>query len=124
MKKFICIAVSLALAGCATGRTGANYVPIVDMKNRDSVKYWQDLRECQEYAAQAAGAAEQAAAGAIAGALFGAVLAAAAGSGYSRNSAAAVGAVSGAAGGAVSGERDQRTIIRTCLTNRGYSVLQ
>lgn len=117
----ICIAL---LAGCATGPTGANYRPIVDLKNSNPSKYEIDLRECQAYAAQSAGAAEQAMAGAAAGALFGALLAAAAGGGYSRDQNAKVGAVVGMAGGAVEGEREQRSIINRCLHGRGYTVLK
>lgn len=124
MKRAICIAVSIVLAGCATGQTGENYRPIVDTKGRDAAQYENDLRECQAYAAQAAGAAQQAAAGAAAGAIFGALLTAAAGNNYSRNRSAMVGGLLGGAGGAAQGETDQRNIIRTCLNNRGYSVLQ
>lgn len=122
MKKAVAVlcAVSM-LAACAN--TGAGYRPLIDSKGVDFNRYEGDLRECQAYAAQVSGAAERAAAGAIVGALLGAALAAAAGSNYSRNSTAAVGAVSGAASGGAAGERDQRTVIRRCLGNRGYSVL-
>lgn len=117
--------ISLALlAGCATGPTGANYRPIVDLKNNSSSQFEIDLHECQNYAAQAAGAAEKAAGGAVAGALFGALLAAAAGSNYNRGQNAKVGAVMGMAGGAVEGEHDQRSIINRCLSGRGYHVLK
>lgn len=123
MRKAVAVlcAVSM-LAACAN--TGAGYRPLIDSKGVDFNRYEGDLRECQAYASQVSGAAERAAAGAVIGALLGAALAAAAGSGYSRNSTAAVGAVSGAASGAAGGERDQRSVIRRCLHNRGYSVLQ
>ena len=112
------------LGGCATRPSGEHYRPIVDLKGADATRYEADLSECQAYARQVAGAAEQAAAGALAGAVFGTLLAAAAGRGYSRNQHAAVGAVTGAAAGAVEGERDQRAIITRCLSGRGYSVLR
>jgi outer membrane lipoprotein SlyB len=86
------------------------------------VQYEQGLRECQAYAAQAAGAGEQAAAGTVGGAIFEALLAA--GGRASRNHSALVGGLLGGAGGAAKGETDQRNVIRTCLNNRGYSVLQ
>ena len=123
MRKAVAVlcAVSM-LAACAN--TGPAYRPLIDSKGVDFNRYEADLRDCQNYAAQVSGAAERAATGALVGALFGAALAAAAGSGYSRNSSAAVGAVSGMAGGAAGGERDQRNVIRRCLNNRGYSVLQ
>lgn len=110
------------LAGCAN--TGANYRPIVDTKGiGDMTRYESDLRECQLFATQTAGAGEGAMAGALAGAALGALLAAAAGSRYSRNQHAGVGAVAGAAAGAGQGETDQRTIIRRCMAGRGYNVL-
>jgi outer membrane lipoprotein SlyB len=118
------VAIALALAGCATHNTGANYRPVIDKKGIDQTQLDTDLQECQRYATEVANAAEQAATGAVAGALFGAVLAAAAGGGYSRSQHAAVGGVTGAAAGAVSGERDQRNIIRRCMSGRGYNVLQ
>jgi outer membrane lipoprotein SlyB len=111
------------LVGCAA-TSGANYRPIVDSKGVDLNRYESDLRECQSYALQTAGAADSAAAGAVAGALLGAVLAGAAGRNYSRSSSARVGAVSGAVGAGVEGERNQRTIINRCLGGRGYKVLQ
>ena len=68
----------LSLGGCAAPG-GAHYRPIVDTKGVDLNRYEADLRECQSYATQTAGAAESAATGAAAGALFGAVVAAAGG---------------------------------------------
>jgi uncharacterized protein YcfJ len=124
MKKIIAVTLCLALTACATRPTGENYRPVIDTKGADITRLEEDLRECQAYAARVAGAAEQAAAGAVAGAVLGAMLAAAAGSRYSRNQHAAVGAVAGLSGGAVSGERDQRDVIRRCMTGRGYNVLQ
>ena len=115
--------VPVSLFGCAA-TSGANYRPIVDNKGVDLNRYESDLRECQSYATQTAGAADSAAAGAVAGALLGAVLAGAAGKNYSKSSSARVGAVSGAVGAGVEGERNQKTIINRCLAGRGYSVLQ
>lgn len=125
MKRTLVAVLAVAIvAGCA--HTGANYRPIIDTRGGsvDLNRYEADLRECQQYAAQTAGAAESAAVGAAAGAILGAVLAAAAGRSYDRAATARVGAVSGAVAGAGSGETDQRNIIRRCLAGRGYSVLQ
>jgi outer membrane lipoprotein SlyB len=115
--------VATLVSGCA-GPTGANYRPIVDTKNVDLNRYEVDLRECQSYATQTAGAGESAAAGAVAGAALGAILAAAAGSRYDRTSTAKVGAVTGAVGAGAQGEGNQRNIIRRCMGGRGYNVLQ
>jgi outer membrane lipoprotein SlyB len=124
MQKIIATVLALAMAGCATHNTGANYRPVIDRKGADLAQLDVDLAECQRYATEVASAAEQAAAGAVAGALLGAVLAAAAGNSYSRNQHAALGGVTGAAAGAASGEKDQRNIIRRCMSGRGYNVLQ
>ena len=127
MKTFIVkvtvVALSIGhLAGCA-GPTGANYRPIADTKGVDLNRYEADLRDCQAYATQTAGAGESAATGAVAGALFGAILGAAAGV-KNNNRTAAVGAVTGAASAGVEGEKNQRNIIRNCMGGRGYKVLQ
>lgn len=124
MKKVLAAVLLASLAACAN--TGANYRPIIDTKNGsvDMNKFEMDLRDCQQYANQVAGAASQAAAGAAVGAVFGAILASAAGKNYDRGATARVAAVTGAAAGAGQGETDQRNIIRHCLSGRGYSVLQ
>lgn len=122
-KSLACVlALSMALTGCAN--SGANYRPLVDSQGVDMARYEGDLRDCQQYATQVAGAAENAAIGAAVGAIFGAVLAAAAGSRYDRHATARVGAVTGAAAGAAEGETDQRNIIRNCMSGRGYRVLR
>jgi outer membrane lipoprotein SlyB len=122
-KFMVAISVIALLSGCAAS-SGANYRPLIDSKGVDFNRYESDLRECQAYATQTAGAAQSAVVGAVAGAVFGAVLAGAAGSRYDKKASARVGAVTGAAGGAVEGERDQRSIINRCLAGRGYQVLK
>lgn len=119
----VTVCITSFLAGCAA-TSGANYRPIIDTRNVDFNRYESDLRDCQSFATQTAGAGESAAAGALAGALLGGVLAAAAGKNYSRSSTARVGAVTGAVGAGAQGETDQRNIIRRCLAGRGYNVLQ
>lgn len=117
------LSVAVFVSGCATHNTGADYRPIIDTQGKDSTQLQQDRSECQAYAHQVSSAAERAAAGAVVGALLGAVFAAAAGAKGYRNESAAVGALSGGLGAAVEGERDQRNIIRRCMSGRGYSVL-
>lgn len=123
MKKTIAVILCATLTACATAPMGAQYRPVVDLKGKDSAQYEQDLQDCQAYASQVMGAGEQAAGGAAAGAIFGALLAAAAGNNYSRNRSALVGGLVGGAGGAAHGLEDQQNVIKTCLANRGYSVL-
>ncbi len=120
--KAVAAALTLALlAGCATAPGGANYRPMVDTGTRIGV-YEQDLAECQSYAQRVAGAGDGAVAGAVGGAIVMGVLSAILGGG-GHGRWAAVGALSGAASGAASGETNQRDVIRRCMANRGYSVL-
>lgn len=122
MKKSFCIHsffILFLFAGCAN--TGTNYRPIVDTKHIDMARYETDLRECQHYAEQKTGAGEQAAIGAGAGAVLGGVLASV-GNG-DKGSSSRVGGVMGAVTGLTSGEQGQRSVIKRCLTGRGYKVL-
>lgn len=114
--RFTAAIVAVALASCA------QYRPIVDMRGVDRARYESDLQECQQYAAQIDPAAH-AAGGAILVGVLGALLGAAAGSRYDAGAMARVGAVSGAAGGAAHGAQTQIDIVRRCMSNRGYSVL-
>jgi hypothetical protein len=120
MKRPMIVLTCLSLAACA----GPNYRPLIDSRGVDMNRYEADLRDCQQYAAQTAGAAQHAAAGALIGALLGAALATAAGSRYDARASARVGAVAGGVSGGAQGEMSQRDISRRCLAGRGYSVLQ
>lgn len=104
--------------------------PVVDPTTsvQGGVNYERDLVECQSLARQtspgeqavrsgAGGAALGAALGAIGGALTGGNIGFAAGMG------AAAGAATGAAAGGVSGSAEQEQIVKNCMRNRGYSVL-
>jgi len=113
---------SLMLLGCET--TGANYRPLVDTKGVDFNKLEADLKECQTYATQVAGAASSGVAGAVAGTALGAILSTVAGGNYDVGAGARVGAVMGGVSGASSGEQDQRSVIRRCMAGRGYKVLR
>jgi hypothetical protein len=110
----------LLAAGCTS-------TPIVDMGGVDQDQYDRDLAACQEYADQVnvtAGTAGGAAIGAAAGAALGAVIGAITGA---PGTGAAIGAASGGATGGVSGAGSgasrQDRVVRTCLRERGYSVL-
>ena len=108
--------VALLLTGCAT------YRPVVDMRNvSDTQQYELDLSECQQYAQQVDPAAN-----AAVGAVVGALLSAAAGAIFDdpwTGAYAAAGAIGGAAGGGIAGGQNQKDIIRRCMSNRGYEVL-
>lgn len=120
MKLPACIGLSalVLLHGCAS------YRPLVDARSVSSPqKYEQDLRECQSYARQVS-PAQSAAAGALFGALLGAAISGAVGGGrYVTEHVAAAGAVQGAAYGAAGGADAQVQIIRNCMNDRDYTVL-
>lgn len=107
------LALSL-LAGCV-GQ------PIVDRKGVDPVAYQRDLTECEGYARQVS-VGQKAGAGAAGGAAVGAVIGAILG-GVTTGEGAAVGAVQGGVRGTASGARERSQVVRNCLRNRGYSVL-
>ncbi len=117
MKPLTITLLLLVLAGCAT--RGANYVPLVDMKNRHPAAFNQDVIECQQYAKQSLDAAGGAVAGAIIGALIGTALSP---RGY-RNEMAGYGATAGAISGGAQANETQEVIIKRCLAGRGYNVL-
>lgn len=109
-------AIALVLGACAS------YRPVVDSKSiHDAVQYEHDLSDCQRYADQVSPGAGTVV-GAILGAAFGAAV------GYIAGDAdlgvsAGLGALGGAVGGLGNGVRDQKDVIRICMRDRGYSVL-
>jgi outer membrane lipoprotein SlyB len=112
------LALVVVLNGCAS------YRPLVDARSVSSPqRYEQDLRECQHYAAQVS-PGQSAVAGALFGALLGAAISAALGGDrYVTEHVAAAGAVQGAANGAAGGADAQVQIIRNCMNDRDYDVL-
>lgn len=103
------------LAGCASK-------PIIDTKGVNMAKYDEDLSECTAYAEQVE-ITRRAAGGAVAGAVVGAVIGAAVGN----SETAAQGAGAGGAGGAYRGAdralQEKDRVVKSCLRNRGYAVL-
>ena len=106
----------LLLTGCASNG------PIVDMKGVDPQKYRQDLAECESYADQVA-VGGKAATGAAVGAVVGAAVGAAVGNSRTAERSAGAGAVIGGAKGTGRGVRERKQVVRNCLRNRGYAVL-
>lgn len=105
------------LAGCAT------YRPLVDMRGvADRDQYERDIADCQNYAGSVSPGAS-AGAGAIFGALLGAALGAAVGDRDLAIDAARFGAVEGAVAGGAAGAGTQVQIMRNCMSERGYLVL-
>ncbi len=115
-------AVVILSAACARA-------PIVDTAQPgfDSVAYQQDLAVCQHFADQV-DPGERVVTSTLVGAAAGAALGAIAGAfGGDAGLGAAVGAATGGAGGAISGGSDStRTadqVMRNCLNERGYVIL-
>ncbi|WP_394201735.1 glycine zipper family protein [Shewanella waksmanii] len=122
----------LCFASLISGHATANIV--VDKSNVDEKDYIYDHHQCSELASQAK--LEQAGGGMVSGAAKGAAVGAAAGaiSGGSGTSGAQTGAAIGLAGGFLqrnsdkrnnkkAHEEEQKLIMRNCMTNRGYTVL-
>ncbi len=116
MKYPILLASILTLAACA----GSG--PIVDMRGVDPVQYRQDLAECQTYADQVQ-VGRKTAAGAAVGAVVGAAVGAAVGNSDTAKRTAGGAAVIGAAKGTGRGLNERQRVVRNCLINRGYAVL-
>lgn len=135
MRTLPTIILALTLASCATapGPGPGRYhlsQPIVDTDNMpEGRNYSQDLRECQQHAAKVKGAGRNALDSGLFGAGLGAVVGAAVGAAFGvdvgRNAAlgAATGGFSGAAGGATQSVRSKALVMKQCMSNRGYSVL-
>ena len=117
MTRFLAIFLILAATGCAT------YRPVVDIRSRgESIAYEHDLHDCQRYAHQVDPAGS-----AIVGAFIGGVIGAAFGAAVGDRSVglelARIGAIEGGVAGAADGAGTQVDIIRNCLADRGYRVL-
>lgn len=128
MKKF------LLFIGLLTFQASAFANIVVDKTGVDEKDYIFDLHECTELSQQAQKKETQG--GAISGTAKGAAVGAAAGaiSGGSGTDGAKTGAAVGLVGGvlgksrskrqnAASHEQEKQTIIKNCMTNRGYVVL-
>ncbi|QIA63781.1 glycine zipper family protein [Vibrio astriarenae] len=113
---------------------GAHANLIIDKNGVDEKDYIYDLHQCEELAGQVQ--KETRSRGAVGGAVKGAALGAAGSAiaGGSGSSGAKVGAGVGVAAGVLGGSRDRRenqdnyeadqqTVMRNCMTNRGYTVL-
>ncbi len=107
---------------CVGVLQGCKSDPIIDTRGVDMRKYNQDLADCEAYAEQVM-VARKAAGGAVAGAVVGAAIGAAVGNSDTAQAGAGVGAISGASKGTARGLSEQQRVVRNCLRNRGYAVL-
>jgi outer membrane lipoprotein SlyB len=114
-------ATAVVAAGCAARD------PIIDTRGVDEARYRQDLAECRVYAdnVNTGGRAATGAAGtALLGAALGAVTGAVTGdAGVGAAIGAGTGGILGGASSAGSATEEKGVIVRNCLRNRGYAVL-
>lgn len=106
--------VLLVSAGCAQQQV------IVDPKGVDMGRYQQDLAECQQISQQVQ---QKAGGGAVVGAVVGGLVGAAVGSHETAQRLAGAGAVVGGAKGAGATAQEKDQVVKNCMRNRGYSVL-
>ena len=122
MRQICLLALVVGLAACASSGNAGAGGPIVDMRGVDAQQYRLDLVECNGYADQVQvgqQAARRAAAGAVVAGAVGAIFDG--GDGAVRG--AGTGAVVGGAHGASHGIDERRKVVRNCLRNRGYAIL-
>ena len=120
MFRYLFILVAVALSGCA--QRPFSHAPIVDMRGVNASQYRVDLSECNQYAAQVS-VGQRAGAGAVAGAVIGGAVGAAVGNSDTAQRSAGAGAVIGGVRGGADGYRERNVVVRNCLRNRGYAVL-
>ncbi len=106
----------LITAGCGARRGGV----VIDPTGVDMGQYHQDLGECQQIAKQVDG---KAVGGAVGGAVVGGAVGGIVGDSNTAGKGAGVGAVVGVARGARATRKERQLVVKNCLRNRGYAVL-
>ncbi len=112
----ICIA-ALFTAGCASTRKSE---VVVDPAGVDMGQFNTDLEECREISKQVG---QKAGAGAVGGAVVGAAIGAIVGNSGTAARGAGVGGVLGGAKGAGSTHQERKVVVKNCMRDRGYRVL-
>ena len=116
MRSLLIFSMFVLLHSCASNQF------IVDKKGIDEVQYQADLEECKAYSEQLK-TGKTVAKSAGFGALVGGVIGVALGDADMAARMAGAGAAQGAAGGAIEGDRSKDDIVKSCLSQRGYRVL-
>ena len=106
---------TLALTGCAR-----HSQVIIDPQGIDMGMYQRDLAECQQIASQVK---SRAGSGMIGGALIGAVVGEIIGGGRRTQVLSGLGAVKGAVRGGHSTVHERDRVLKNCLSDRGYRIL-
>lgn len=111
------IAAVVLSAGCAGPRRSG---VVVDPAGVDMGQYQKDSTECQQVAQQVD---PKTGAGAVGGAVVGGLVGAAVGNRQTVERMAGAGAVVGGARGARATRAEKQLVVKNCLRNRGYKVL-
>lgn len=123
MKKILFIPLFFILIGCETTNDGLPAVRIiVDQAGIDINTYNNDLFECRQYAGQI-DAGSDALSGALAGAIVGALVGAAIDDSDTAKRTGGYGAIVGGAEAGGEALQTQETVVKKCLSGRGYKVL-
>lgn len=112
---FAFLLITTLAVGCA-GRSK----PIIDPAGVDMGQYQNDLAQCEQIAQQVE---QKAGAGAAGGAIVGGLIGAIVGDKDQAIRSAGVGAVAGGAKGTNATTREKSQVIKNCLRNRGYKIL-
>lgn len=118
MNKFLIFSTVISIL-TFTGCTHSKQI-IIDPKDNNMEHYQADLAECRQIAEQVESkTAENAVEGAVIGAIFGAIV----GGHDSSITGAQVGALSGGLEGNSKTQHTRIKVVKNCLRNRGYRVL-
>ena len=116
MMKSVYLPAMLLLSACSSQRV------IVDRHGTDMSNYDRDLAECRTYAEQVP-TGQEVAKGTAGGAVIGGALGAILGDSRDAKRAAGAGALGGAVRGGSRADSEKDRVIKNCLRNRGYKVL-
>ena len=103
-----------------TGCAARNKDVIIDPTDVNMGQYQTDLNHCQNISEQVD---SKAGAGAVGGAVVGGLIGATLGNSDTAKKGAGVGAITGTARGARATKRERQKVIKNCLRNKGYVVL-
>jgi len=104
-----------SLTACAN-----HHKVVIDPQGVDMSAYQRDLKICEEIAMQVdSKAAGRAAGGAVVGGAVGAII----GDGDTARTGGGVGFISGLVKGSTATKQERMRVVKNCLRNRGYSVL-
>jgi len=123
IKKVLFIPLFFILIGCVSTQDGLPTVRIiVDQAGIDINAYNNDLFECRQHAGQI-DAGSDALSGALAGAIVGALVGAAIDDSDTAKRTGGYGAILGGAEAGGEAVQTQETVVKKCLSGRGYKVL-